>query len=230
MFPSPIGELHFSIICDTLYLVFTKCFRPLSGSYISQHIEQNAQVHQFAVSVPYRGATFLNVIMNHLANTEPDMFPSPIGELHFSTTAIVNNTKHDDDGFRPLSGSYISQLPLLLETVEIMTGFRPLSGSYISQRSSSILAHKSLIVSVPYRGATFLNVFIMNEKKKYCSFRPLSGSYISQPNGMDSSSNFPAVSVPYRGATFLNNKGRHVGKQFCFRPLSGSYISQQVIQ
>ena len=35
------------------------------------------------VSVPYRGATFLNTkTMNEMKNA--DGFPSPIGELHFS--------------------------------------------------------------------------------------------------------------------------------------------------
>ena len=61
------------------------------------------------------------------------------------------------------------------------------------------------IVSVPYRGATFLN---------------------QKPETMDKISN---VSVPYRGATFLNflpffNLAQPL--KYCFRPLSGSYISQ----
>ena len=106
-------------------------FRPLSGSYISQYIKENAEVHQFAaVSVPYRGATFLNVITNFIKSTTAvsvpyrgatflnregrvrllmdTLFPSPIGELHFSMKGdliqIIKNIS-----FRPLSGSYISQ-------------------------------------------------------------------------------------------------------------------------
>ena len=35
-------------------------------------------------------------------------------------------------------------------------------------------------VSVPYRGATFLNKNLEELRKEYKSFRPLSGSYISQ--------------------------------------------------
>ena len=60
--------------------------------------------------------------------------------------------------------------------------FRPLSGSYISQldrRLGGPLPHQQ--VSVPYRGATFLNIdrtFLMLQAH--------------------------TVSVPYRGATFLN--------------------------
>ena len=59
------------------------------------------------VSVPYRGATFLNPFKNH-----------------FETL---------DNGFRPLSGSYISQYNKHKLFVEQIPGFRPLSGSYISQ-------------------------------------------------------------------------------------------------
>ena len=60
-FPSPIGELHFSMVS--------------SMRFASSH----------AVSVPYRGATFLN-------EDEEDDEP-----------------EWTEEGFRPLSGSYISQ-------------------------------------------------------------------------------------------------------------------------
>ena len=60
-------------------------------------------------------------------------------------------------------------------------------------------------VSVPYRGATFLNevTFV---------YDTLLGE----------------VSVPYRGATFLNSNIRRIYDYIRngFRPLSGSYISQ----
>ena len=62
VFPSPIGELHFSIATRT-GRKFGKmtCFRPLSGSYISQ-----SQIPEITRSMTLRP------------------FPSPIGELHFS--------------------------------------------------------------------------------------------------------------------------------------------------
>ena len=60
------------------------------------------------VSVPYRGATFLN-------NEVPDRIKSRVYR------------------FRPLSGSYISQLSVGDAETPALTGFRPLSGSYISQ-------------------------------------------------------------------------------------------------
>ena len=62
-----------------------------------------------------------------------------------------------------------------------MNRFRPLSGSYISQWRANVHTDRTGPVSVPYRGATFLNT-------KKCTFHVMP---------------IP-VSVPYRGATFLN--------------------------
>ena len=60
-------------------------------------------------------------------------------------------------------------------------------------------------VSVPYRGATFLNCGVMSTLYyEYTRFRPLSGSYISQYNQNFVQNIRNQVSVPYRGATFLN--------------------------
>ena len=132
-FPSPIGELHFSI--DELIPIARdiQCFRPLSGSYISQSSTHHSAILHYrfpspigelhfsivrnaywtkktiSVSVPYRGATFLN----HQWITHPrrmTQFPSPIGELHFSMMCISDVILYRIcPSFRPLSGSYISQ-------------------------------------------------------------------------------------------------------------------------
>ena len=62
-----------------------------------------------------------------------------------------------------------------------------------------------MTVSVPYRGATFLNGI----------------TYTIHHGKMET------VSVPYRGATFLNYiRGSLTENPESFRPLSGSYISQ----
>ena len=58
-------------------------------------------------------------------------------------------------------------------------------------------------VSVPYRGATFLNNTSTLPRNILSGFRPLSGSYISQCENSNSQ----------------ENDSR-------FRPLSGSYIAQ----
>ena len=71
LFPSPIGELHFSIVDTPLYNT------------------------AWLVSVPYRGATFLNIRDNGTKNLRA-RFPSPIGELHFSIGTYrrkVNQTR-----------------------------------------------------------------------------------------------------------------------------------------
>ena len=121
--------------------------------------------------------------------------------------------------FRPLSGSYISQYYYDYQKAKAEIGFRPLSGSYISQflyqyelpqlsgfpspigelhfsirlcerrneREKIIVSvpyrgatFLNSGVSVPYRGATFLNVINILYSIFHLSFRPLSGSYISQ--------------------------------------------------
>ena len=62
-----------------------------------------------------------------------------------------------------------------------MNRFRPLSGSYISQSKFFRLYPEAKDVSVPYRGATFLNKPLsLTSLFLQKSFRPLSGSYISQ--------------------------------------------------
>ena len=81
-FPSPIGELHFSIGVQVPHIFRNKHFRPLSGSYISQFLHKSNKLTLIPISVPYRGATFLN--------------PESISFRPF-------------EDFRPLSGSYISQ-------------------------------------------------------------------------------------------------------------------------
>ena len=64
----------------------------------------------------------------------------------------------------------------------LKSGFRPLSGSYISQLSVNLIhQHIINVISVPYRGATFLN-----RNTNYNNRKEL------------------VISVPYRGATFLN--------------------------
>ena len=83
------------------------------------------------------------------------------------------------DGFRPLSGSYISQLNNQSPQKSLQRFPSP-----IGELHFSIIMKLRVIwqmtVSVPYRGATFLN--LIEDLRRYfkVSFRPLSGSYISQ--------------------------------------------------
>ena len=130
------------------------CFRPLSGSYISQCKRKT------------KGE-------NH------EQFPSPIGELHFSIDELIPIAR-DIQCFRPLSGSYISQLlkKKMHKNTPIVSV--PYRGATFLNMSTVILKITCVHVSVPYRGATFLN------------------------HQNSSVSISLTVSVPYRGATFLN--------------------------
>ena len=66
-FPSPVGELHFSISKPTLTINTRGIagFRPLSGNYISQYYIDK----------------YKEIKMNR--------FPSPVGELHFSIYGLL---------------------------------------------------------------------------------------------------------------------------------------------
>ena len=153
-FPSPYGELHFSI----LWIESTRSKRTL-------------------VSVPLRGTTFLNhncnyswsiynsfrpLTGNYISQSGKrnsplifDTFPSPYGELHFSmyhgecSNKILNR-------FRPLTGNYISQYVTIDGMEAVVKSFRPLTGNYISQS------------------------YIIDQKVPEGCFRPLTGNYISQ--------------------------------------------------
>ena len=109
LFPSPIGELHFSI-----FLIRKICFH-----------------FHICVSVPYRGATFLNYDYR-VAEVTFNEFPSPIGELHFSI----------EEGPMTVYSTLVIMFPspigelhfsIVLELERLVDRFRPLSGSYISQ-------------------------------------------------------------------------------------------------
>ena len=58
-------------------------------------------------------------------------------------------------------------------------------------------------VSVPYRGATFLNEIMMDIVEDYQVSVPYRGATFLNKQ-LKSTKNFLKVSVPYRGATFLN--------------------------
>ena len=155
LFPSPIGELHFSI----------QCFRHIHFLHI--------------ISVPYRGATFLNWIQ------------------HLYSSSFAN--------FRPLSGSYISQFFTYICMSPAFAFPSPIGELHFSIVITHNIKPTTTSLSVPYRGATFLNDKKMitdristpfpspigelhfsiggsvnTIQKSMNSFRPLSGSYISQ--------------------------------------------------
>ena len=186
---------------DKDYLHKNHRFRPLSGSYISQLWGMRQELLQLQQCFRPLSGSYISQLITKQQWSNFLKFPSPIGELHFSIEEYLL-VEYCMQGFRPLSGSYISQLKdgkLLTATesfpspigelhfsirrqicLEIMIlSFRPLSGSYISQLRTPQSMWMRNRVSVPYRGATFLNETVLLQFSA-SGFRPLSGSYISQ--------------------------------------------------
>ena len=84
------------------------------------------------ISVPYRGATFLNFDLNYFQFC--CQYFRPLSGSYISQFLCGDKICIIGKYFRPLSGSYISQyVPSLFIFVKCSTDFRPLSGSYISQ-------------------------------------------------------------------------------------------------
>ena len=132
------------------------------------------------VSVPYRGATFLNIKTFQTSADSRRKFPSPIGELHFSILYLENFHIYITQFPSPIGELHFS---IVNAVCSILSGRFP---SPIGELHFSIKRYKMgkkgiKQVSVPYRGATFLNdrSYIFSVKSPR-SFRPLSGSYISQ--------------------------------------------------
>ena len=128
-FPSPYGELHFSI-----------------GKYILFATE--------AVSVPLRGTTFLNRHISSVILTG-FMFPSPYGELHFSIQRCF--CKDELQEFPSPYGELHFSMILwwnnhLSDIVSV-----PLRGTTFLNKISGLHPHRRHVVSVPLRGTTFLN-------------------------------------------------------------------------
>ena len=201
MFPSPIGELQFSI-AGTFIRTSTgyKCFRPLSGSYISQSFARTytSLVLEFPSPI---GELHFSMLAGKYVNI-PIWFPSPIGELHFSMKKY--NLSNIMKSFRPLSGSYISQLNWAKCIDLLHESFRPLSGSYISQ--SSHTAFYTCVGQFPSPIGELHFSIDMSEllkKQKFGFPSPIGELHFSMVKKQWQEC-LRLVSVPYRGATFLN--------------------------
>ena len=129
-FPSPVGELCFSIKLNYTERRSMNNFRPLSGSYVSQLTFQIRpdNIDKFPSPV---GELCFSIISCRDKPKLQQKFPSPVGELCFSIVT-KNLYEHQVRNFRPLSGSYVSQSKKTYNTY-CDVHFRPLSGSYVSQ-------------------------------------------------------------------------------------------------
>ena len=92
LFPSPIGELHFSITTHNIEDYWNNLFPSPIGELHFSMCYYFSLCYLLLVSVPYRGATFLNASVD-VAPPKHSEFPSPIGELHFS---IINHAGQSD--------------------------------------------------------------------------------------------------------------------------------------
>ena len=84
------------------------------------------------VSVPYRGATFLNIKTFQTSADSRRKFPSPIGELHFSIFFIGCSKAYRSVSVPYRGATFLNGYDISWEE-DSKPGFRPLSGSYISQ-------------------------------------------------------------------------------------------------
>ena len=132
-FPSPLGELYFLIRAAICMMGKQQWFpSPLGELYfLMLTTAQLEQVDLLTVSVPSRGAIFLNQEIAEILRVT-DKFPSPLGELYF---LILNEATLTGLGY--VFPSPLGELYFLINRKspnETLTG-----------------------VSVPSRGAIFLN-------------------------------------------------------------------------
>ena len=154
MFPSPIGELHFSIIHNKQEVWQWQSFRPLSGSYISQYIINNIKIRTWWFPSPIGELHFSIEKITPLNNVIE--FPSPIGELHFSIEG-----KETIERIKSVFPSPIGELHFSIKKERTRDYPAVLFPSPIGELHFSIISRRTYKfnwrVSVPYRGATFLN-------------------------------------------------------------------------
>ena len=149
-FPSPVGELHFSMIILELKRWFPS---PVGELHFSISKALTFRYRENHVSVPCRGTTFLNLKKLSVENYKKVSVPC-------RGTTFLNSR--------------------LVDSSNRTQRFRPLSGNYISQYKKHNLKQEENKVSVPCRGTTFLNLPKSIKYAGELSFRPLSGNYISQ--------------------------------------------------
>ena len=153
-FPSPSGVSHFSI-------KFRK-----------------GQIDFLAVSVPFRGISFLND-SDYFRHAVQYQFPSPSGVSHFSIWTGQDRSRSPPQFPSP---SGVSHFSICWE-----------------------LDHARYNrVSVPFRGISFLNIFNVQHGLFAVCFRPLPGYLISQYIIILLNGGQRYVSVPFRGISFLN--------------------------
>ena len=181
LFPSPYGELHFSMNLIKFLVLRDGVSVPLRGTtFLNEDGEKFTAAT--IVSVPLRGTTFLNeeiqmkkfenasfrpLTGNYISQSDETseeefdrLFPSPYGELHFSIRPWASNKYLTSfpSPYGELHFSIVRRKP----AAGFWRRFRPLTGNYISQWHPLKNIRKAwLLVSVPLRGTTFLNLALL---------------------------------------------------------------------
>ena len=107
MFPSPVGELHFSILHDIFLIQYCFCFRPLSGNYISQ-LESLSLLSSIQNSFrPLSGNYISQFFLSSVYDFDPIVSVPCRGTTFLNKCRIYK--RRSQTCFRPLSGNYISQ-------------------------------------------------------------------------------------------------------------------------
>ena len=155
-FPSPVGELCFSIISWQRLSRMALVSVPCRGAMFLNRIPVSGNSRRKRVSVPCRGAMFLNGADIIVQDMPLLKFPSPVGELCFSILIDMFNISSEIVSVPCRGAMFLNK---------------------VSRRCR--IWYK---VSVPCRGAMFLNIYTSPKKCNILanSFRPLSGSYVSQ--------------------------------------------------
>ena len=140
------------------------------------------------------------------------IFPSPVGELHFSITTPIFKLNKKGNIFRPLSGNYISQFLKRKQWKHWKVIFRPLSGNYISQYH-------------PYNPATSLGSWsglrgknIFGKTNKIHSLKSAANSVFK-----------PCAAKSKQIFSFIKKYQFHIVPSYILSPDSG-YISRYVVK
>ena len=181
VFPSPIGELHFSIFVKFAEPAFAVLLFPSPIGELHFSIREMGAQTKFSakVSVPYRGATFLNKRTMEFNRRDRRVSVPYRGATFLNLINVLGVTK-DTKVSVPYRGATFLNQPVVVFDTSFAWFPSPIGELHFSILLRKYCSNASLVVSVPYRGATFLNdmeLFLMCRRQR---FRPLSGSYISQ--------------------------------------------------
>ena len=115
LFPSPTGDLYFSITSANICSTKKEFPSPTGDLYFS--IESTISMKNIAWFPSPTGDLYFSIIKVDCVISILFPFPSPTGDLYFSIIVDSVMTGDNDFGFRPLPGNYISQSRSMIQSV-----------------------------------------------------------------------------------------------------------------